>query len=362
MADQGVAVGVQAAGLHRDHHVAGAYATGAEQLARLHHSGGGAGDVVVVGVEQAGVLGGLAADERAAGDDAGLGDALDDGRDPLGDDAAAGDVVGHEERLGAAHDEVVDDHADEVEADRVVHVHQLRDRDLGADAVGRGGQQRPLVAGQRRGVEEPGEATEAADHLGAAGLLDPPLHQVDRAVGRLDRDPGRGVGPGSGRGGLVGHAGLLVAYDGGSGVVEDRECAAHRGRLQRGLEQVLAEQALVGELDGVLAGEAGGAEACRASAWSRRSSRRGRCSPACRPRRSRRSPRASARWRSARRGWRSRCRRSTATSPAGSRSARAPRAHPPRAASAPARAGCCRARSSRPPRRSACRGSCGRAR
>ena len=55
-----------------------------------------------------------------------------------------GDVVGHEQRLGAADDEVVDDHADQVEADGVVLVHPLRDGDLGADAVGRGGQQRPL--------------------------------------------------------------------------------------------------------------------------------------------------------------------------------------------------------------------------
>ena len=110
----------------------------------------GAGDVVLVGLEQPGVLGGLAADQGAAGLDAGLGDALDDRGDPLGDDPAAGDVVGHEQRLGAADDQVVDDHADQVEADRVVDVHGLGDRDLGADAVGRGGQQRPLVAASAR--------------------------------------------------------------------------------------------------------------------------------------------------------------------------------------------------------------------
>ena len=33
----------------------------------LDHAGGRAGDVVLVGAEQAGVLGGLAADQRAAG-------------------------------------------------------------------------------------------------------------------------------------------------------------------------------------------------------------------------------------------------------------------------------------------------------
>jgi hypothetical protein len=139
------------------------------------------------------VLGGLAADQRAAGLDAGLGDALDDRRDPLGHHPAGGDVVGHEQRLGAADHQVVDDHADQVEADGVVDVHRLGDGDLGTDAVGRGGQQRSAVAGQHRGVEEPGEAAEAADHLGAPGLLDPPLHQVDRLVRGLDGDAGLGV-------------------------------------------------------------------------------------------------------------------------------------------------------------------------
>src|SRR3954454_16705951 len=42
-----------------------------------------------------------------------------------------------------------------------------------------------------------------------------------------------------------------------SGVVEDGERLAEGRRLDRGLEQVLAEQALVGQGDGVLAGEAG---------------------------------------------------------------------------------------------------------
>ena len=174
---------------------------GPEQPRGLDDAGGGAGDVVLVGLQQPGVLGRLAADQRAAGLDARLGDALDDGGDPLGDDPAGGDVVGQEQRLGAADDEVVDEHADQVEADGVVLVHRLGDGDLGADAVGRGGQQRPVVALERAGVEEAREAADAADHLGAAGLLDPGLHQLDGLVARLDGDAGGGV--------RVGHGWLL---------------------------------------------------------------------------------------------------------------------------------------------------------
>ena len=44
--------------------------------------------------------------------------------------------------LRADHDDVVDDHADEVLADRVVLVEGLRDRDLGAHAIRAGGEQR----------------------------------------------------------------------------------------------------------------------------------------------------------------------------------------------------------------------------
>ncbi len=191
MAHQGVAVGVQAARGHRDHDVTGADPTRAEELAGLDHAGGGAGDVVLVGLQQPRVLGGLAAHERAAGGDARLGDALDDRRDPLGYDAAGGDVVGQEERLGTTDDEVVDQHADEVEPDGVVLVERLGDGHLGAHAVGRAGEQRSVVGLERTGVEESGEASDAADHLGTPGLVDPDAHQLDGLVAGLDGDAGR---------------------------------------------------------------------------------------------------------------------------------------------------------------------------
>ena len=49
---------------------------------------------------------------------------------------ADGDVVEEEEGLGTAHENVVRAHRHEVDADRVVAVHELRDLELGADAVG----------------------------------------------------------------------------------------------------------------------------------------------------------------------------------------------------------------------------------
>ncbi len=67
-----------------------------------------------------GMLGRLAADQRAAGLLAAGGDALDHvGRD-VDVELAAGEVVEEEQRLGALHEDVVDAHRDEVDADGVV--------------------------------------------------------------------------------------------------------------------------------------------------------------------------------------------------------------------------------------------------
>jgi hypothetical protein len=140
------------------------------------------------------VLGRLAADERGAGELATRRDAAHDVGDALGEHLAARDVVGHEERLRAHHDDVVDDHADEVLADRVVLVDRLRDRDLRADAVGRGGEQRLAVAEQRARVEEAREAADAAEHLGAVGAPDGRLHQFDGEISRRGVDAGFGIG------------------------------------------------------------------------------------------------------------------------------------------------------------------------
>ena len=92
------------------------------------------------------MLSDLAAHERAAGPRAAVCDPADDVGHALGHDLAAGDVVVHEQRLGAADHQVVDDHADQVEADGVVLVERLRDHQLGADPVGGRRQHRPTVA------------------------------------------------------------------------------------------------------------------------------------------------------------------------------------------------------------------------
>ena len=117
--------------------------------------------------------------------------------------------------LRADHDDVVDDHADEVEPDRVVLVDRLRDRDLRADAVGAGREQRLGVGAERGGVEQSGETADSAEDLGAVRAPDGRLHQLDREVagGRVDAGGGIGVHGGVARGG--GHASSLPAAQAG---------------------------------------------------------------------------------------------------------------------------------------------------
>ena len=121
-------------------------------------------------------------------------DAAHDVGDPLRVDAPAGDVVRHEERARADHRDVVDDHADEVLADRVVHVEGTGYGDLRSDAVGRRRQKGPLELPQGGGVDHSGEAPHPADDVGAERAPDGGFHELDGAVPGLRVDPGRRIG------------------------------------------------------------------------------------------------------------------------------------------------------------------------
>ena len=83
-AHQREAVAVQAAGGQGDEGVAGAHALGAEQRVALDHADAEAREVERARQHRAGVLGGLAAQQRAADLLAGPGDRGDQARDDVG--------------------------------------------------------------------------------------------------------------------------------------------------------------------------------------------------------------------------------------------------------------------------------------
>jgi hypothetical protein len=154
LAREAVAVAVQPARAQAERDVAGADAARSEHLGAVDDADGEGGEVVVaVGVE-ARQLGGLAAEQRAAGLATAVDDAADQRLDEVGGEHAAGDVVEQEQRLRAGDQQVVDAHRHEVDADRVVAVHGDRDQQLGADAIGAGHEHRLRDAG-RAGPSSP---------------------------------------------------------------------------------------------------------------------------------------------------------------------------------------------------------------
>ena len=182
LADQRVAVGVHAGGRQADDDVALTHVGGVDHLGAIDNTHGEAGQVVVVRTHDAGVLGHLAAHKRATRKLAAVGHALDDLGHVLGLDMANGDVIEEEQRLGAGGEDVVHAHGDEILADRLVTVEDLSEHELGAHAVGAGDEDRVLHVLERGGGEQAAEATDAADDLGAVGLLDHLLDRVDRAA------------------------------------------------------------------------------------------------------------------------------------------------------------------------------------
>ncbi len=155
-----------------------------------------AGEVVLAGTNALGMLGGLAADQRAARLLAARGDALDD----IGGDAdvepLAREVVEEEQRLGALDEDVVDAHRDEVDADRVVPVEREGELQLGADAVGAGDQHRLAIA--LRQLDQRAEAADAGQHLGPHRPLRERLDALDQRVAGIDVDAGVAVRKGDG--------------------------------------------------------------------------------------------------------------------------------------------------------------------
>ena len=107
-----------------------------QDLAALDRTDGEAGEVIVARLVHARHFGGFAADQRAAGLPAAIGDAGNDRLRGLYVELSAGKIIEEEQRLGALHHEIVDAHGDEIDADGRVLAGIDGDLQLGADAVG----------------------------------------------------------------------------------------------------------------------------------------------------------------------------------------------------------------------------------
>ena len=115
------------------------------------------------------MFGRLAAEQRAPGLDATIGDSLDQLCDDLGHNLADGDVVLEEQRFGTADDEVVDHHRHEIAAEGVVLAHGLCHGDLCSHTVGGRRENRLAVAALE--LEQAGKASESTHDLGTQRAL-----------------------------------------------------------------------------------------------------------------------------------------------------------------------------------------------
>ena len=185
-----------------------------QQRFALDRTDGKAGEIVVARRIQPRHLGGLAADQRAACLLAAVGDAGDHRLGHAEIELAGGEIVEKEQWLGTLHDDVVDVHGDEVDADAVVDAGLDGELELGADAVGGGDQHRVLEAASLE-VEQAAETADAAEQAFALGLGRQRPDRLDQRVACVDIDAGIAIGQSSL---VLGNCGHRTTRGGGSAI------------------------------------------------------------------------------------------------------------------------------------------------
>ena len=124
---------------------------------------------------------------------AALGDSGDDGRGGVHVELPGGVVIQEHQRLGALSQQIVDAHAHEIDAHRVVDAGLDRHLELGADPVGRRDQQRVIVSGRLQ-VEERPETAQRGLRAGPAGGLGQGFDAFDQRIPGVDIDASLGIG------------------------------------------------------------------------------------------------------------------------------------------------------------------------
>jgi hypothetical protein len=177
------------------HHVARHDVAASDDLGFFHHANGKASQVVFAHRVHARHLGGFAANQRAAGLLAAGGDAFDHVGGLRHVQLAAGKIIQEEQRLGALHQNVVDAHRHQVDADGVVTVPVEGQLELGAHAIGAGHQHRFFVF--LGDFHQRAKAAQIAQHFRAHRPLGKRLDVFNQLVAGVDVHASVAVGEGS---------------------------------------------------------------------------------------------------------------------------------------------------------------------
>ena len=175
LADQGESIGMDAAGGKCNDDISGLNGGIIDHFLLIYDTDCKTGQVIFIHRVEAGHLCGLSADQRSAGLNTALGNAGNNGGDPVGIVLSACDVIQEEQRAGTAADDVIDTHGHAVDADGVVFIHQKCDAQFGTDAVCAGDQDRLFHAGQV-GLKQSAKAADRSDHTLCGGSCDMALH------------------------------------------------------------------------------------------------------------------------------------------------------------------------------------------
>ena len=194
--DQREAVGVRAGGVQPEQQVAGGDRP-RQQPRALDHADAEAGEVVAAGGVHARHLGGLAAEQGAAGLPAAVGDAAHHLRGLGRVEPPAGVVVQEQQRPGAVGQDVVGAHRHQVDADGVAAAAALRQQQLAADAVGAAHQHRLREPGRQ--PVQAAEAAEAGQHAVVEGAPRQRADAPHQLRAGLEVDAGIAVAGGGGR-------------------------------------------------------------------------------------------------------------------------------------------------------------------
>ena len=178
-----VPIRVQAVARDADADISFARVLGTKQRRALARADDEAGDVVFAVDVEARHLRGLAAEECGAVLATGEGHARDDTLEARRIELAGGEVIEEEERLGTHDRDVVDAVIDQVLADRVVRIEEIRQAQFRPNAISAGNEDR---VGQTPQPEQPTESADLADDLGPSGALDVTLDPRERVLGHAD--------------------------------------------------------------------------------------------------------------------------------------------------------------------------------
>ena len=181
---------MHATGTQTNNHIALLHALRINRAVHVHHAHGETGDVKITRLINVGHLGALAANQRATGNLATNGDALNNAGGFLRTNSAEAQVIKKEQRLRALHNEIVHIHGHAINADGIKPTHFNRKHNFGSNSVGARHKNRVLVIALEHFLFEVqakhgGETSVGAKHARRMRAPQRGLDEINHGVARV---------------------------------------------------------------------------------------------------------------------------------------------------------------------------------